>query len=118
MQGPNSPYYLKDAYEKYTQAIKLKCENPQLNAKLHANRAAINLKFRNYGKVIEDCKIAIKYSPDYLKAYYRMGKALIALKRFQECLYLLKEQKDGDFLALRKEAEQHWAKEKAQVEKV
>lgn len=26
-QGPNSPYYLKEAYAKYTQAIKLKCKN-------------------------------------------------------------------------------------------
>lgn len=109
-QGPNSPYYMKDAYEKYTEAIKKKCNNNELNAKLHANRAAINLKYKNYGKVIEDCKIAIKYSPTYLKAYYRMGKAFIALKKFAECLELLKEQTDNDLVALRKEAEQLWEK--------
>ena len=47
-----------------------------------------------------------------------MGKALIALKRFQECLDLLKEHKDGDLVGLRKEAEQHWAKEKVEIKKV
>jgi len=51
-QGPNSPYYMKDAYAKYTEAINLNPKTPELKAKLHCNRAAINLKFHNYGKVI------------------------------------------------------------------
>ena len=51
-QGPNSPYYMKDAYKKYTEAINLNPKTPELKAKLHCNRAVINLKFHNYGKVI------------------------------------------------------------------
>lgn len=89
-----------------------------MNAKLHANRAAINLKFKNYGKVIEDCQIAIKHDPNYLKAYYRLGKAFIALKRYQECINLLQNTQDADLIALRKEAEQQWEKDKKQAEKV
>lgn len=85
---------------------------------MHGNRAAINLKFKNYGKVIEDCQTALKHAPGYLKAYYRMGKAYIALKRFQECLDLLQDQQDADLIALRKEAELQWGKEKAQAEKL
>lgn len=50
---------MKDAYEKYTKAINIKCNNADLNGRLHANRAAINLKYKNYGKVIEDCKKAL-----------------------------------------------------------
>jgi tetratricopeptide (TPR) repeat protein len=73
---------MKDAYQKYTQAIKIKCSSEELNAKLHANRAAINLKYKNYGKVVEDCKIALKYIPTYLKAFYRMGKAYIAMNKY------------------------------------
>jgi hypothetical protein len=57
---------MKDAYKKYTEGINVKCSNPQTNAKLHSNRAAVNLKIsniftksENYGKVIEDCKAAL-----------------------------------------------------------
>ena len=71
---------------------------------MHANRASINLKYKNYGKVIEDCKIALTHVPDYLKAFYRMGKAYIALKKFDECIELLKDQKDNDLVAMKKEA--------------
>ena len=73
---------MKDAYGKYTQAINLKPKDVNLLAKLHCNRAMINLKYKNYGKVIEDCKTAIKHDLTYIKAYYRMAKALIALRKF------------------------------------
>ena len=43
---------MKEAYKKYTEAIKLKCDSAATNAKLHANRAALNLKLKNYGKVV------------------------------------------------------------------
>lgn len=43
---------MKDAYTKYTEAINIKCPSSQTNAKLHANRAALNLKLKNYGKVV------------------------------------------------------------------
>jgi tetratricopeptide (TPR) repeat protein len=73
---------MKDAYAKYTAAIKLKCNDKVLNSKLHCNRAVVNLKLKNYGKVIEDCKISLTYDPTYAKAYYRLGKAYIALRKF------------------------------------
>lgn len=80
---------MKDAYEKYTKAINIKCNNADLNGRLHANRAAINLKYKNYGKVIEDCKKALYYSPNYAKAFYRLAKAYIALNRYEEAIILL-----------------------------
>jgi tRNA(Leu) C34 or U34 (ribose-2'-O)-methylase TrmL len=55
--------------------------------------------------------------PDYLKAFYRMGKAYIALKKYQECIALLDGQKDSDLVALKKEAVQQWEKEKAESSK-
>ena len=61
----------------------MKCSNKETNAKLHANRAAINLKFKNYGKVIDDCKKALTFDENYSKAYYRMAKAYIALKKYE-----------------------------------
>lgn len=58
-------------------------KNASLKAKLHANRASINLKYKNYGKVIEDCTKSINYDPNYLKAYYRKAKAFMALKKYK-----------------------------------
>ena len=85
---------MKEAYAKYTQAINLKPKNKALLTKLHANRAMINLKYKNYGKVIEDCKKSIDIDPTFTKAYYRMAKAYIALKKYKECIELLEQQKD------------------------
>ena len=110
-QGPNSPYYLKDAYKKYTEGIQLNCSNKKTKAKLHCNRASINLKFKNYGKVIEDCKKALEYDPEYLKAYFRMGKAYIEVRKYTECIDLLAKQTDPDLVAVRKNAEKHMDKE-------
>lgn len=62
--------------------------------KLHSNRAMINLKYKNYGKVIEDCKISLIHDPKNVKTYYRIAKAYIGLKKYQECLDILKDQSD------------------------
>jgi tetratricopeptide (TPR) repeat protein len=92
---------MKDAYKKYTEAIHLDPKNPELKAKLHCNRASINLKYKNYGKVIEDCKISIKCDPTYIKAYYRMAKAYICLKKYDECIQLLNNQTEPELKALK-----------------
>lgn len=73
-------------------------------AKLHCNRAMINLRFKNFGKVIEDCKSSLKYDPTYIKAYYRMAKAYISLKKYKECIELLNNQTDPDLKTVLKEA--------------
>lgn len=91
---------MKDAYAKYTTAINLKCKNKELNAKLHCNRASINMKVKNFGKVIDDCKISLSYDPKYIKAFYRLGKSYIAVKRYNECVELLKDQTDPDLKAV------------------
>lgn len=70
---------MKEAYHKYTDAINIKCPDPVINAKLHANRAQLNLKLKNYGKVINDCKECLKYDPNFVKGYYRYAKALLCL---------------------------------------
>ena len=80
---------MNDAYKKYTEAINLKPKNPALLAKLHCNRAMINLRYKNFGKVIDDCKKSLEYDSNYVKAYYRMAKAMITLKKYKECIDLL-----------------------------
>lgn len=73
---------MKEAYERYTQAIKIQCPSPAINAKLHANRAQLNLKLKNYGKVIDDCKKCLEFDPNYVKGYFRYAKALITLQKY------------------------------------
>ena len=73
-------------------------------AKLHSNRAMINLRFKNFGKVIEDCKSCLKFDPTFIKAYYRMAKAYISLKKYKECIDLLSNQTDSDLKVVLKEA--------------
>ena len=64
----------------------------------------INLRFKNFGKVIEDCKLSLSADPTYTKAYYRMGKAYINTKKYKECIDLLSNQTDPDLKAVLKEA--------------
>lgn len=51
------------------------------------------MKLKNYGKVINDCKLCIGYDPNYVKGYYRYAKALILLEKFDECIKLLEPRK-------------------------
>lgn len=78
----------------------------------------INLKFKNYAKVIEDCKMSLKYGPTNVKTYYRMGKAYIALKKYKECIELLANQTDVDLNSLLKEAIHLKDKEESVIKKI
>jgi hypothetical protein len=54
------------------------------------------LKNKNYGKVIIDTKLCLKYDPNYTKAYYRCAQAFIAVKRFKEAIDLLADRKEPE----------------------
>lgn len=40
----------------------------------------------NYGKVVNDCREAVKLNPKNVKAYYRGAKAANALEKYEEAL--------------------------------
>ena len=42
--NPEHPFYMKEAYKKYTEGINLKCTDNDINAKLRTNRALLNMK--------------------------------------------------------------------------
>ena len=48
--------------------------------------AAYSLSSENYGLVLRDCATVIAANPRALKAYYRVGLALLALERVDEAL--------------------------------
>lgn len=43
----------------YTEGIDLYSKDKETNAKLFCNRALIQMKFKNFGRAIEDCRQAI-----------------------------------------------------------
>ncbi|CAN6669739.1 hsp70/Hsp90 co-chaperone Cns1p [Trichomonascus vanleenenianus] len=76
----------KDAIEFYNKGIEVKCDRDDINGALYLNRAACNLELKNYRKCINDCKIALKYTPDNVKALFRAARAYFAVDRVQESL--------------------------------
>eukprot|EP00802_Teleaulax_amphioxeia_P014505 Tamp_14572.p1 GENE.Tamp_14572~~Tamp_14572.p1 ORF type:complete len:460 (-),score=116.12 Tamp_14572:238-1530(-) len=85
------PRYYKDAVQHYTEAIEARGKDAKKNAIYHSNRAAVELLRKNYGKVVEDCKMAMKLDPSHIKAYFRCAKAQAALHKWALCLEVCEE---------------------------
>ena len=80
------PRYYKEAIKHYTEAIDAKSADAQQNAIYHSNRAAVQLLLKNYGKVVEDCNVAIKLHPAHIKAYFRAARAYAGLHKWTQCI--------------------------------
>lgn len=72
------------AVQYYTQGLDADCGVDVLNVALYLNRAACNLKLKNYRRCIEDCKRALQIDEVNVKACYRAGQALVAVDRLDE----------------------------------
>eukprot|EP00026_Physarum_polycephalum_P008203 Phypoly_transcript_08282.p1 GENE.Phypoly_transcript_08282~~Phypoly_transcript_08282.p1 ORF type:complete len:493 (-),score=92.25 Phypoly_transcript_08282:20-1498(-) len=70
------------AIELYTRAIEL---TPG-NAVLYANRAFANIKTEAFGSALIDAQKAIDLDKKYIKGYYRMATAKLALGKHKEAL--------------------------------
>ena len=88
-----TPLGYSDALEFYKQALdwSKKCKGTPADracyASILSNRAAINLKKKNFRSVMLDCRAAIKYGPQppgNCKAHYRYAKAAFALGKYAE----------------------------------
>jgi tetratricopeptide (TPR) repeat protein len=80
------PRYYKDAVTHYTEAIEARGSDAKKNSIYHSNRAAVELLRKNYGKVVDDCTMAMKLDPTHIKAYFRCAKAQAALHKWALCL--------------------------------
>eukprot|EP01133_Synstelium_polycarpum_P014911 gene14911-17631_t len=103
------PRYRNEAIYFYTKALDVKCPDMKANAIFLANRAAVYIEQKNYGKAVKDCQIAIEMNEEYMKAYYRMLRALIALDRNAEAIKigdraLEHAPEDKEIAALRQQA--------------
>ncbi|XP_066015061.1 tetratricopeptide repeat protein 28-like [Pocillopora verrucosa] len=68
----------------YTKGIKMNCNEKELKAKLHNNRAIAHSKLGNHQDSLRDAEAAIELNPTFLKAIVRGATACVELKRFEE----------------------------------
>ncbi|XP_031556308.1 tetratricopeptide repeat protein 4-like [Actinia tenebrosa] len=93
----------------YTEGIKAKCEDDNLNAVLYTNRATVNFTIGNNRSALKDTMMAHKYDPKYVKAIVRGASACFNLKIYDHtkawCDKGLKIEPDNEkLLKLRKDA--------------
>ncbi|KAI5797747.1 hypothetical protein EDC01DRAFT_651173 [Geopyxis carbonaria] len=112
----------RDAREYYTKALRVDCDDAELQLDCTNNRAQCNLLLGNYAKCIADCRAALSRQPQREKPWFRAARALLAIDRVPEaaaCIenamalkpehaqiaeLAVKIRQRGDFLA-KKEAE-------------
>ncbi|XP_050757203.1 tetratricopeptide repeat protein 4 isoform X2 [Gymnogyps californianus] len=70
----------------YTEGLKKNCEDPELNAVLHANRGAAQFYLGNYRSALNDASQAKKLKPTHLKAIIRGALCHMELKNFSEAI--------------------------------
>ncbi|KAJ8910500.1 hypothetical protein NQ315_012347 [Exocentrus adspersus] len=93
----------------YTEGIKIKCGNPEIEANLLNNRAAAHYFLKNYRSSLRDCETALRIKPGYDKALIRAANCCYELREFGKavdyCDKILEKQKGNTaILDLRQES--------------
>ncbi|KFW97099.1 Tetratricopeptide repeat protein 4, partial [Phalacrocorax carbo] len=70
----------------YTEGLRKKCEDAELNAVLHTNRGAAQFYLGNYRSALNDAIQAKKLKPTHLKAIIRGALCHMELKNFSEAI--------------------------------
>lgn len=76
----------KKAVTSYTEGLKKKCGDPDLNAVLFTNRAAAQYYLGNFRSALNDVTAARKLKPCHLKAIIRGALCHLELKNFAEAV--------------------------------
>ncbi|CAK6441111.1 unnamed protein product [Pipistrellus nathusii] len=83
-------YFKEKDYEKaviaYTEGLKKKCADPDLNVVLYTNRAAAQYYLGNFRSALNDVTAARKLKPCHLKAIVRGALCHLELKNFAEAV--------------------------------
>ncbi|RUS81357.1 hypothetical protein EGW08_010889 [Elysia chlorotica] len=98
------------AIDNYTEGIKSKSPDLELNAVLYTNRAAAQYHRKNYRSSFMDCIFARKFKPDHLKAIVRGAQCCFQMNKFADCLrwcdaVLMVDPEHQDILELRVRAD-------------
>uniref|UniRef100_A0A131XM59 Putative hsp90 co-chaperone cns1 n=1 Tax=Hyalomma excavatum TaxID=257692 RepID=A0A131XM59_9ACAR len=70
----------------YTEGLRQKCKNLELNAQLYCNRAAAQFRLKNYGSALADSTAASKLKPNYTKAMTKAALCCWELEHYKECI--------------------------------
>ncbi|XP_075985473.1 DNA polymerase interacting tpr containing protein of 47kD [Anticarsia gemmatalis] len=95
----------------YTEGIKQKCDNAEINASLYNNRAASQWFLKNYRSALHDSEKALSFNPNHTKARLRAAKAAFEITKYDTCIehcekILEADQKDTEAAELLKSAKQ------------
>ncbi|XP_076312992.1 DNA polymerase interacting tpr containing protein of 47kD [Tachypleus tridentatus] len=74
------------AVKSYTEGLKQRCSNTELNTQLLTNRAAANFHIGNYRSSFNDAEAAMKLNPNHMKALVRGAQCCWKLERFKDCV--------------------------------
>lgn len=89
-KNEGNDYFKEKDYEKavtsYTEGLKKKCADPDLNAVLHTNRAAAQYYMGNFRSALNDAMAARKRKPWHLKAIIRGALCHLELKNYAEAV--------------------------------
>ncbi|XP_003491696.1 DNA polymerase interacting tetratricopeptide repeat-containing, protein of 47 kDa [Bombus impatiens] len=70
----------------YTEGIRTKCKDIDLMAQLYNNRAAAHFMLRNYRSSLNDCKLALRLIPNYVKVLNRAATCCFHMKDYKQCI--------------------------------
>ncbi|XP_044763280.1 DNA polymerase interacting tetratricopeptide repeat-containing, protein of 47 kDa [Coccinella septempunctata] len=70
----------------FTEGLKSKCDDPEIDATLYNNRAAAHYFLKNYRSSLKDCEAAINLKPNYLKALCRAAQCCQATNKLELCV--------------------------------
>lgn len=76
----------REAFAAYSDALKIDPLNDTFNAKLYCNRAATQMRLKQWQGSFNDCGEAIMRNPDYQKAYSRRAQCAMELERFKDAI--------------------------------
>uniref|UniRef100_A0A1A9VZE2 Tetratricopeptide repeat protein 4 n=1 Tax=Glossina brevipalpis TaxID=37001 RepID=A0A1A9VZE2_9MUSC len=69
----------------FTEGLKVKCDNIEVQAILYNNRSAAQFFLKNYRSALADAQMALSYKPNYIKALWRAAQCAFHLQRFDLC---------------------------------
>ncbi|XP_068975968.1 DNA polymerase interacting tetratricopeptide repeat-containing, protein of 47 kDa [Bombus flavifrons] len=70
----------------YTEGIRTKCKDIDLMAQLYNNRAAAHFMLKNYRSSLNDCKLALRLKPNYIKVLSRAVTCSFHIKDYEQCI--------------------------------
>ncbi|KAL1501318.1 hypothetical protein ABEB36_006661 [Hypothenemus hampei] len=70
----------------YTEGIKQKCGDPDIESNLLNNRSAAHWFLKNYRSCLRDCELALKIKPNYEKVLNRAANCCYYLKQYAQAI--------------------------------